>query len=323
MIGIERIGADSRRNTAVDVARLLMALFVVGGHGRLFSDVNTALFFYVYAGGFVRIVVPMFLLISGYYFALQVRRGIAPWLKKLIVLHLLWSAVFAPVWLLGDGFSVEKTGFYLLFGVAHLWYMPALIGGGIVLWFVRDWGNRRLLMLAFGLYGIGVLLQYVMNLNLDYATLAHRNAYVSLPRNFLFYGFPFLAIGHVIARPGGLVAMKRFLKPGVLLAVLALYAGEITFNFFTFELDDLFEVNFANILVAPILFAALLQVRLRWSANWLASLSGGIYFVHPLILLALIGSFGNQLSLMALVAMPLCILAGFVLVRMNKWIPIV
>ena len=55
------------RNITIDLTKLLMSFFIVGLHCLFMLDINEYLHFYLKEGLF-RIAVPLFLLISGYYF---------------------------------------------------------------------------------------------------------------------------------------------------------------------------------------------------------------------------------------------------------------
>ncbi|WP_322865217.1 acyltransferase family protein [Aquicoccus sp. G2-2] len=139
--GAHPVAASAGRVAALDVARFVMALLVIGAHGRLFEDVSYPLYFATYVGGWARLIMPIFLMISGFFFAVQVKRGIWRWARHVLALHLIWSTVYIGVWMPWGTFSPEKAAFWYFFGAGHLWFMPALLGGGLMLYRLR--GGQR------------------------------------------------------------------------------------------------------------------------------------------------------------------------------------
>lgn len=310
-----RVGA---RIESLDLARFVMALMVIGAHGRLFADISYPTYFFTYVGGWTRIIMPMFLLISGYFFAVQVRRGVWVWARRLAVLHLVWSAVYIGCWMPLDSFSLSKAAFWVLVGAGHLWFMPAMIGGGLMLAALRGLSSRRLAALAAGLYLAGAVVQYGMDMVVDFDTVAHHNALYALPRNFLFYGFPFMALGHLMARDGVLEQAERAVTLPLFAAVLALLASEIYVKYAAFPHDAVFEINLANFLLAPMIFVWLMRRRGWRAAPWMAPLSAAIYFSHALVLIVLEALTGLAPTPLTLLAMPVCVGLGLLILKVNN-----
>ena len=319
-----RAAPAAGRLEALDLARFVMALFVVGAHGRMFIDISYPLYFYSYVGGFMRIIIPMFLMISGYFFAVQVKRGVGRWAKRLLILHLIWSTIYIGAWMPPGSFSALKAAFWYFFGAGHLWFMPSLIGGGLMLYWLRDWPTGRLLALAAGLYATGGALQYAMDATVDFATVAHHNALYAVPRNFLFYGFPFVALGHVMARPGVLERVQGRLGWPLFAALIAALFVEITVKYLGFSHEAVFETNLAMFPLAAVVFAWLLSLRGVRAAPWMAPMSAGVYFVHALVLMALEPVAGLTPTLLTLVAVVISVAAAWVLMKLNgRPIPLV
>jgi peptidoglycan/LPS O-acetylase OafA/YrhL len=310
--------ARGERVAALDLARFVMALLVIGAHGRLFADLSYPLYFATFVGGWARLIMPIFLMISGYFFAVQVRRGVGRWARHVLALHLVWSTVYIGVWMPWGTFSLEKAVFWYVFGAGHLWFMPALLGGGLMLYALRGWSTRGLLMLAGGLYALGGALQYGMDLTVDFDTVAHHNALYALPRNFLFFGFPFVALGHVMAREGVLDAVQGLLRWRIVAVVVALVVLENWVKYVAFPHNAVFEVCLVNFLAGPLVFAWLMTLKLRRAAWWMAPMSAAIYFVHALVLMALAALTGLAATPLTLLAMPVCVVAGAVIVWLNN-----
>ena len=314
----------SSRTASLDLTRFIMALMVVGAHSRAFVDISYSLYFYTYVGGWARIIMPLFLMISGFFFVVQVRRGVGRWAWRLLVLHLIWSTIYIGAWMPLDNFSLKKAVFWYFFGAGHLWFMPALLGGGLMLYTVRHWSSARLLLAAGGLYGIGGALQYGMNVTIDFATVAHHNALYAVPRNFLFYGFPFVTLGYVLARDRVLARVQEMLKPGIVVLVLVLLFAENWLKFHWMPHDGVLEINLMNFVLAPIIFAWLMTLHGVSAAAWMAPVSAAIYFVHALVLLLLEPVLGLSPTPLTLVTIVLSFAIGMVLVKVNnKPLPLV
>jgi hypothetical protein len=157
-----------------------------------------------------------------------------------------------------------------------------------------------------------------MDAVVDFDTATHHNALYALPRNFLFYGFPFMALGHLMARDGVLERVQRATTLPLFAAVLALLASEIYVKYAAFPHDAVFEINLANILLAPMIFAWLMR-RQGWrAAPWMAPLSAAIYFSHALVLIVLEAVTGLSPTPLTLLAVPVCLGVGFVVLKANN-----
>lgn len=312
----------ARRIAALDNARLAMAVMVVIGHAWILHDNAPKLDYYKFWAASLRIVIPTFLMISGYYFHIRIRRGISGWTRRTVMVFLAWSLLYAPFWIGTSGFSPERVLFYFTFGYYHLWYLPAFLGGGLILYVLRDLDTRRLLALAVVLAVLGFVIQTGMNAALDFGAVRYRAGLTVLPRNFLFYGFPYLAFGYLMARPGVLGAVRRWMTPGVALLIAGLYTAEVTGNYLLVGRDGILDIMLTNIIAGPLLFAWLLGRQGGRTAPWVAPMSAAIYFVHPAIIEVLEGGLHTGYVVTALAAVVLSFGAGAALMRANRYVPL-
>lgn len=322
---IARSRADrpvANRLAGLDIARLAMAVIVVFAHGRFLFDVSPQTYYFLFLGGYFRVVIPLFILITGYYFARSLGDGpFGHWLKRPLMLYVIWSVVYLAFWGYVENAAWQKIVFYAFFGIAHLWYLATVIGGAVVLYLVRNWKTAPLLGLAFGLYTAGVLLQLGLNITLDTGALAHRGAYDVIPRNFLTIGAPFLILGHLLARPGNLEWVRERLTVRAFALVLLLGLVEISFNYVNFPYFAVVETLWFNILLAPMLFTWLMGLKIPAQGRWMAPMAAAIYLIHPLILYVL-DDFGEFSTIVSLAALPLCFALGAALLMLNRKLPI-
>jgi hypothetical protein len=61
-----------------------------------------------------------------------------------------------------------------------------------------------------------------------------------------------------------------------------------------------------------------MTLKLRQAAWWMAPMSAAIYFVHALVLMALAALTGLAATPLTLMAMPVCVVVGAVIVWLNN-----
>lgn len=310
------------RMTAVDAGRLALAMVVVIGHAGFLWDVNIpahALF----ANGFARIVVPFFMIVSGYFFDSAMRRGPSAWAASVLRLYLFWTAVFLPLVVLIGDFSLPKLGFYIVTGYAHLWYLPSLLGAGLILWAVRDWRSERLFRLALGLFLVGFTIQYVLNYIVGFDNLTHRNGWIVLLRNFLFFGFPYIALGYLLRRGTLLDGWSTRQLAGLLLAGTCLMLLETWLNYHFLILAGYFDLSAGAFVLTPVLFLMLTRMPRGGQVPWLAPMSAAIYFVHPLFVYPLQYWMDAAPMIRAPVSLVASICVSYLLLQFNRKVPVI
>ncbi|MYM54030.1 acyltransferase family protein [Thalassovita mangrovi] len=309
------------RHGGLDIIRLVLACLVVLAHASFFLTIGPEVNF-VFLNGVARIIVPFFFVMSGYFFEAQTRDGIWPWARRVLSFYLIWTLVYLPIILIYEDFSPLRLGFYALFGYAHLWFLPALLGGGLIFHLLRNIGNRRLIVLAVLLVAAAVALQYYEDVTYDMAHLALRRVHEAESRNFLFMGFPFVAIGVVIRRTGfaeGQIGPRDW---GLLALALAAMAVEVGFNFRFMPPDGIYEVIFSALLVAPMLFRFAKRLPLQMQGRAVRDLSSAIYFSHLLLLIPLREHFHPPFGALAGLTLALTFALAPLLLMLNRRIPL-
>lgn len=261
------------RQTSIEIGRIVAALLVVTVHGRPLDGVDQALGFFL-SDGLARIGVPFFFVVTGYYLAAAPGRTPNAWLTRIAVLHLVWTALYLPLWW-SDVRDMTDILVILLCGYAHLWYLPAVLCAGAMLLAAERLDNRLVLASAIACYGIGTGLEYYFNL------AGTAKEHIRLFRNFLLDAYPLMATGHLLARH----IMPAWLRTGrqrmaVLATALALFLGEITFSWWWIGRRGVFDLYVTLVLVAPALFLWLKGLRLRPPRLPIAKASAAVYFSH-------------------------------------------
>jgi surface polysaccharide O-acyltransferase-like enzyme len=284
------------RNASIDRLRLCLAMMVVGQHTQLFSDISS-LANYLTVNGLFRIAVPVFFIINGYYFDASSREKFLRWLNRATRLYVTWMLFYAPMWFSDlelNRTALPKLAILWAFGYYHLWYIIAMIGAGVILWFLtqRIRADRRawpIGILALALFLLGVTIQYAGNYHLLSISSLDRLSNANWAhRNFLFLGFPFFAVGYLI-RSHTKNETKSSPRSSVWFGLgMVLLFAESFLNYRMPTSEGGFD-NLASLIVAcPIVFLVSRQQRteIRMAALPLAKMSMVIYLLHPYIMIA-------------------------------------
>lgn len=311
-------------NANLDALKVLLAVMVVALHCKLLGG-NYTWVGYLLCNGLFRVAVPTFFIINGYYLfqTLESGHSFAQWFKRGLLLYLFWMLVYSPQYIdpstiasLGGVLGVVKK---LLIGYFHLWYLVGMLGGAAMLLVLRRWRSSALIGLALTAFLIGLGLQYArVYYELPNGFLQHFNQNDYTARNFLFMGFPFMAIGFLCARHR---LAERLSRCGVccwLVLGLGLILAEAALNFaLRADVEQNFDFLASLLVIAPALFL-LPQVYFRASrSNFAAKLSSAVYYVHPWFIfgaLSLGMAYGNGMAglvlLLAFGVAPLLIMAS-------------
>jgi len=229
--------------------------------------------------GLGRITVPSFFMINGYYFCKKINdnKAIKKYLIHLLIIYTTWFIIYLrPFLMKGDkmfvlyDFRIDLILEYYIFGYYHIWYVPALIMGVILLVLLKRTVKKDYILLLIGLvlYISGYFIE-LMEGPLFYA------------RNGLFIGYPFILLGYYIHTTD----FDKKIKSSYL-AVLIF----ITLMTLTIELSYTFERAFyRNIYLSlPILCPCIFLFIMKHSVykekstflNYLGSMPSAIYFVH-------------------------------------------
>jgi surface polysaccharide O-acyltransferase-like enzyme len=291
-----------QRNLTVDILKLAMAFLVVALHGNMLSE-TSALAHYLLHNGIARLGVPVFLLISGFYFY-NVKEPVRAraFIEKLCILYVVWFALYAVLWYNDPPISIVKE---FVVGWYHLWYLSHSAAAFALLWLLR--GRPKTLFalsVVFALCGL---------------TIQYGAAYGLWPeklytwRNALLFCFPFIYIGYSINRCR---AHKRkpnlplLLVPGFCLLMLEAF---LNYRFSGAAFDILASLYF----VAPLLLVVAQRGKVRSGGKTLAQCSTVVYLVHALFLIVGQKFLGLPPTLNVFFAFAASLLAAWPLILLN------
>ncbi|MGC5701071.1 acyltransferase family protein [Pseudomonas sp. NFXW11] len=311
-------------NANLDALKVLLAIMVVALHCKLLGG-NYTWAGYLLCNGLFRVAVPTFFIVNGYYLYQTLNGGhsFAQWFKRGLLIYLFWMLVYSPQYVdpatvasLGGLLGIVKK---LLIGYFHLWYLLGMLGGGVLLLVLRKRSSTVLIGLALAAFLTGLGLQYA-RVYVEFANgfVQHFNQNDYTARNFLFMGFPFMAIGFLCARHQ---LAQRFSRRSLwcwLVLGLAAIFGEAALNFaLRADVEQNFDFLLSLLVIAPALFLLPLAYFRAGHSNFSAKLSSAVYYLHPWFIYGALGlgmAYGNLMALLVLLlafgVAPLLVLAS-------------
>lgn len=164
-----------KQRGSLDVAKFLCAILVLLIHTNPFASYSKILTFGL-RNVVTVIAVPFFFCCSGYLVAEKLKNlqnyqerkcYIGKYLKRLIVIYLVWSAVYFPFVVLRwirEGFSYALVlkylwDFFLEGSFSTIWFLPALMSAVALYWLLRQkYNSKTIFFIGCGIYVITLLL---------------------------------------------------------------------------------------------------------------------------------------------------------------------
>lgn len=271
-----------KRIYSLDYLKTIFAILIVFAHTN-WMQANMSPTIFVIGNGLMRMLVPLFCVIAGYFLYFAIQRGkTGRWLLRVLTLYLFWMALYYPLWH-GQITGLRSLGTVFLWGYLHLWFLSGLLVAGLtvvgLLALARRFAPRRqiwFILLPAALCAlIGIALEYA-----DLSGIASISA--QRYRNGLFLCFPYVAIGYVLSRQVSrgvpVASRKRLALMSVLgLGLLCLEAWLVQAWRGT---GVMIEIPVMTYLAAPALYMLVLGVDVPPQPVDLGLVSASIYFLH-------------------------------------------
>ncbi|CAM3307850.1 acyltransferase family protein [Paracoccus nototheniae] len=267
---------------SVDYLRVILAGFVVLAHSGLARETlretgQAGLWGLAAGNSILRVAVPVFTLIAGYFLASALRRGrLSDWVGHLLMLYAIWSAIYLLfLWPYYANRPVSLTATELVLGFMHLWFLQGLAVSGVILAGAIRLGRGAVIgsAILLGLLGLG--LQYAKMSGLSDMPVEHY-------RNGPVYLYPYLAMGWLIAcRPPhlSLAALWAMVAAG-----LALTLAENIWWLHRIGEDPLLEIPLGHLALCPALLLLVMRLPAPATALPLGRAAAGIYVLHVIVL---------------------------------------
>lgn len=291
------------RMKKLDDFRWIAAFLVVAIHTSPLESINETADFLL-TRVLARVAVPFFFMVTGFFVLSGTKEGgrkILHTVKKTGLWYLVLTLVYLPVQiykLAGEPINVSVIG-KLLKAIFfdgtyyHLWYLPALMLGLVLSWFLLKLGRKRAMVCASALYVLGLLGDSYYGITERILPLSklYDGMFVlfSHTRNGLFYAPLFLILGYEMAElyreKGGFSG--NHLRNGII-CMCFMVAEALILHKNGFQRHD------SMYLILPFVMMYLFGYLLSGSSKECRNifyLKGPmlVYFLHPLVILVLRG----------------------------------
>lgn len=267
------------RSLSIDILKIILAFFVMFLHMHLLRNVYPSLS-YVLVNGLFRTAVPVFLIITGYYFYyVDDIQKLKKWLIRIFILYAIWTVIYIPLWKEKDSYIAN-----IIFGFHHLWYLIGTFFSGMVLFAFRKISVKILFSLILFFFCCGYAIQFLGNAHYFEGKIDSVMNFFPSYRNFLFVCFPFLSIGFLIKK----LQIDIRKKPSLVfvLAAMGLVIFEAFLNYKVFKLNqsESIDLLFSLLIACPAMFLYCKNIPVKTDSKILASISTAIYLIHPLLM---------------------------------------
>lgn len=338
---------EKKNYNAIDVAKFISALLVVGIHTGPFLDINKEANF-ILIQIIARLAVPLFFVASGFllFRKLDLTREwndydniqkIKQYLKRLVKLYIIWSILYLPFnYLLlkgGDGLQAASIlryirDFFFTGSYYHLWFLPALLlAVPLSYLLIARLGYKVALVIGCILYLLGMAGNvYPTLLEQIPAVKSVLSVYLSIfstTRNGLFFGVIFVCIGAFFAKRR--IYLRNYvIGIGLLLSLFLLFVECYSLRAHGF-MKDLTSMYLMLIPCVSLLFLLLLRIHIKDSPVYrtMRILSLLIYVSHLMFVNIILWAFPQMNSLAVyLITVLSSVVISYLLCLVSKKIPI-
>lgn len=291
-----------KRNNSINYMRLVCSFLVVAIHTNPFKEENILLS-YIFTEIIPRIAVPFFFVISGYFYIKSLNNNdnnkkiFIKYLKRLLRIYIIWSSIYFIINFikaLEYGFTIKGFvvdciyKFFWMGSYYHLWYFPAVIFCVIITTFFNKYNKLKFLYcISILLYIIGLLgcSYYNIGINIPIISNLYKLSTFEYIRRTFMMGVPFFLMGYIINKKENINKLNILFILSLILFVLEI------FIVYKFNIQNNITVTiFLYLLVFCIFMICLKHPMYNFDkySNSSKSLSGFIYYVHPIIILILV-----------------------------------
>ncbi|MBU3050698.1 acyltransferase family protein [Proteus mirabilis] len=290
------------RNISVDLLKLSMSFLVILIHYP--PNLDSYLLIYI-INDIVRIAVPVFFMISGFYLFKSVsEKSIDKSLSKLFTIYLSWMTIYFIYF----NFIKDDTpsAYYIISNVIqgwfHLWYFPASIMAIFIASIIK---NKKTTIIIITISMILLFIFYF--LQLEKLSLVNIYAY----RNFIFFGLPCVLIGGVLYRYEANINRKTLFYFLIISCPIII----TWYYMFYIEKKVILELPLTSLIFSIFVVSLVMKVNIKSSVN-IGKLSTTIYLSHP-IFMDVINHFNFCFILSYLMIIMMCVFLYFIVNLMN------
>jgi surface polysaccharide O-acyltransferase-like enzyme len=288
-----------------------MAFCVVGLHGSFLVDIDPVVG-YTLKEGLFRLAVPLFLIISGYYFyRMDTFEKELKFIGRLFILYTIWFIIYIPFFY--KRYYLDLLSYDFFNGIRHLWYLIHAVYAFFLLSLLKRIGVKKRAAIIGVLAIIGIVLQY--NRCYDFFGIKELID-VFVYRNALFFCLPFIYLGYILQE-----AKQKISNPIWIFLGIILIFGESYINHFTAK--GSFDILISLYLLCPALFVWAIRSKKKTSVKYLSEISVAVYLVHPYFLKEMpldifVDNIYHRYTLLTLSAFGLSVAVSSMLILLNK-----
>ncbi|EPG35423.1 acyltransferase family protein [Acinetobacter colistiniresistens] len=303
------------RNVALDILKLCLSFFVVMLHCNLFRDINGPLYFTT-VNGICRIAVPIFLVITGYYFFyVDDFNKLVNWGRRLLILYSIWMLFYLLFWF-SDSSLIENIK-SLFFGYFILWYLIGTFFAGLLVYWLKSLSFAFQLSAVLLCFFSGYVMQTVGNLHLFSREADNFLNDFRSYRNFLMMCFPFMMVGLWVNKYR--IDRKINISIYLIFSLLLLLIFESFIHYYFISYKESLDLLVMLLLIAPAIFIFTLKLNVQSHSKNIAALSTAIYLIHPIIMFEFAKKFdANNTIVFTIYILSASIILGYVLTLLNK-----
>lgn len=286
----------------LDLFKIIAAMLVVAIHTSPLSSLNDTSNF-IFSNIISRIAVPFFFMVTGYFVLADIytdstrnKYRIQKYIKKLLVLYFIAIIIYLPVNIYAGHFS--GVGMYDIFRMLifdgtfyHLWYIPAVIAGVLIVCFLsKKLSLKALVMISLFLYCIGLFgdSYYGLTLKNPIASFIYNIffKFFSYTRNGIFYAPIFLVMG-ISAHSKTNNSSKTINIIGFLMSVALMIAEGLTLQLFKVQRHYSMLVFLLPCMFFLFQIALSLNIEPQKQQRTISTI---IYIIHPLVIIVVRGA---------------------------------
>lgn len=257
------------RNIMLDYFRIILCLLVITVHTQfLFS--SESLSGWLISNGIARIGVPCFFVISGYYLhpKLSDNKALKRYLSHIFIVYIVWSFIYLPTYY--NTVEARSLVTFAIMGYYHLWFLPALLLGTLMLAVIKKFIKNNNLILLSG------IIFYITGYILENSGLPYRSFC-----NGIFFGFPFIVSGYYIREKDFTnIAKAPYLYALLPVSLIAL----LTESYQGYKTNIYHNLFLSLYILCPVLIICI-QKGAKYTVEKydISKLAAGIYLVHILV----------------------------------------
>jgi len=263
------------RNVTLDYFKVILCILVITIHiGPL--SVSNPFINWLIQHGISRIAVPCFFIINGYYFYNKVdnSKAVKKYLLHLLLIYIVWTTFYVLAEGLWHKSPMELLNIFI-FGYFHLWYVPSLLWGCLILYLLKKKVKNNTAILIFSV--VLLLIASADSYREDPALVMGR----------MMLGFPFVFFGYYIRSKNLMAKIKNsYLIPIIILSFVSLCIEACVFS--RWGTGIYHNIFYSLIVLCPVIIIFIFKHgknKKSGSSNstylyYLGSLPSAIYFIH-------------------------------------------